>query len=200
MLWYKQLDLFATASVVPPPPSVAARRGRDPSLEQRAEQLLRSLGANSIAGDVRVEWSTRLRSAAGRADCRRRLITLNPRLCEHGDAEIERTFLHELAHLLAQARRGRRRVQPHGAEWKKACADLGIAGEARCHALPFPVQRRARPYLYRCPNCGRDFPRARRIRRAVACLACCRRHNSGRFDPKFRLRLVRAPGADNLST
>jgi hypothetical protein len=31
----------------------------------------------------------------------------------------------------------------------------------------------------------------RRLRRAVACLACCRRHNHGRFDPRFRLKLVR---------
>ncbi|MDQ6861598.1 MAG: SprT-like domain-containing protein [Verrucomicrobiota bacterium] len=194
MLLYKQLDLFSSASPVAPPVIVAEKRGRDPSLEQRAQQLLHSLGA-TIASEVRVEWSSRLRSAAGRADYRRRLITLNPRLGAHGEAEIERTFLHELAHLLAQSRGGRRRVQAHGSAWKNACADLGIAGETRCHSLPFPVQRRARPYLYRCPRCARDFPRARRIRRAVACLACCRQFNRGRFDGKFRLRLVSSPAA-----
>jgi hypothetical protein len=32
----------------------------------------------------------------------------------------------------------------------------------------------------------------RRIRRAIACLACCRAHNGGEFDPRFRLRLVTA--------
>jgi hypothetical protein len=30
----------------------------------------------------------------------------------------------------------------------------------------------------------------RRIKRAVACLACCRAHNGGDFDARFRLRLV----------
>jgi hypothetical protein len=28
------------------------------------------------------------------------------------------------------------------------------------------------------------------VRRVVACLACCRKHNGGHFDPRFRLRLV----------
>jgi SprT protein len=92
--------------------------------------------------------------------------------------------------LLAQERAGRRRIAPHGAEWRLACRDLGIGGEPRCHALPFPVARRVRRFLYRCPNCRSAFPRVHRIRRAVACLACCREHNRGNFDARFRLRLV----------
>jgi hypothetical protein len=31
----------------------------------------------------------------------------------------------------------------------------------------------------------------RRIKRAVACLACCRAHNGGGFDTRFRLGLVK---------
>jgi hypothetical protein len=30
----------------------------------------------------------------------------------------------------------------------------------------------------------------RRVRRAVACLACCRKYNGGGFDPRFRLTLL----------
>jgi SprT protein len=137
-----------------------------------------------------VQWSGRLRSAAGRADSRSLTVTLNPLLREHDEAEIERTLRHELAHILAHFRAGRRRIQPHGAEWKTACEDLGIAGEARCHALPFPVTRREPRYLYRCPRCHREFPRVRRIRGRRACLACCRAHNGGRFDKRAQLRLV----------
>jgi predicted SprT family Zn-dependent metalloprotease len=70
---------------------------------------------------------------------------------------------------------------------------LGIAGETRCHTLPFPVERRLRRYHYACPNCHRAFPRVRRIRRVIACLACCRKHNRGRFDARFRLE-PRVPG------
>lgn len=163
----------------------------DAELESKGREILKSVGAFELALRVRVEWNPRLRSAAGRAKFEEQLISLNPRLREHGWPEIDRTLRHELAHLLSHTRAGRRRISPHGYEWRGACADLGIAGEARCHTLPFPTQIRARRCLYRCPHCGRDFPRVRRLRRAVACLACCRRHNRGRFDPRFRLKLVR---------
>jgi SprT protein len=166
--------------------------GRDAELEAKARGILRSLGAARLAGKIRVQWSPRMRSAAGRADLRRTLVALNPRLREHGAAELEQTLRHELAHLLAQTRAGRRRIAPHGLEWRAACRDLGIAGEARCHTLPFPVATRARRFIYKCPNCRSSFARVHRIRRAVACLACCRAHSRGEFDCRFRLRLVEA--------
>ena len=166
--------------------------GRDASLEMKAREILRALNAEELATAIHVEWNARLFSAAGRADSRRNLVSLNPRLREHDAAEIERTLRHELAHLLAQSRAGRRRISPHGREWRKACRDLGIADEARCHTLPFPVKQRARRYLYRCSRCGKDFPRVRRIKRTVACLECCRKFNRGKFDPKARLRLVQS--------
>ena len=165
--------------------------GRDATLERQARELLASLSTEEFAQQVRVEWNARLCSAAGRADFRRNLISLNPRLREHDAAEVDRTLRHELAHLLAQFRAGRRRVPPHGREWKKACGDLGIADEARCHTLPFPVKQRKRGFLYRCERCGKEFPRVRRIKRTVACLECCRKYNKGEFDPKSRLRLVK---------
>jgi len=127
-------------------------------LLQTAHELLRSLGAKRIATELRVEWNSRLKTAAGRADHRQKLISLNPRLVEH-PAEIDRTLRHELAHILAQFRARRRRISPHGSEWQQACRDLGIAGEKRCHTLPFPAKRYAPRFIYRCPNCRRDFPR-----------------------------------------
>ena len=160
-------------------------------LLQTARELLRSLGVDRIARELRVEWNSRLKTAAGRTDYRQKLISLNPRLLDH-PAEIDRTLRHELAHILAQFRAGRHRILPHSAEWRQACHDLGIADEKRCHNLPFPVSERARRYLYRCPGCRRDFPRVRRIKRGVACLACCRAHNGGKFDARFRLRLMTA--------
>jgi SprT protein len=169
----------------------------DVDLQARASELLWTNGAARIAKDVHVEWSSRLKSCAGRADYRAKLISLNPRLREHGAAEIDRTLRHELAHLLAQFRAGRRRILPHGQEWRAACRDLGIGDEKRCHNLPFPIRERVRRFLYKCPNCRCDFARVRRIRRAIACLACCRAHNGGEFDPRFKLALVdrRPPGA-----
>ena len=163
--------------------------GRDHALEAKARELLHALGAGKLAREVRVEWNPRMRSAAGRADFRGKLISLNPELKDHSD-EIDRTLRHELAHLLAQWRVGRRRIAPHGPEWREACRDLGIADEARCHNLPFATKAYPARFVYRCPNCRQEFPRVRRIRRAIACLACCRKHNGGDFDPRFRLRLT----------
>ena len=158
-------------------------------LERKARHLLCSLGAKRIATDLRVEWNSRLKTAAGRADHHQKLISLNPRLVEH-PAEIDRTLRHELAHILAQFRAERRRISPHGSEWQQACRDLGIADEKRCHTLPFPTKSYAPRFIYRCPNCRRDFPRVRKIKRTVACLACCRAHNRGEFDVRFRLKLL----------
>jgi SprT protein len=165
--------------------------GRDAVLEKQARDLLALLAVDELAREIRVEWNARLFSAAGRADSRRNLISLNPRLRDHDAAEVDRTLRHELAHLLAQFRSRTRRVAPHGREWRKACRDLGIADEARCHTLPFPVKQQTRRFLYRCERCGKEFPRVRRIKRTVACLECCRKFNKGQFDPKSRLRLVK---------
>jgi SprT protein len=172
--------------------------GRDLSLEMQVRKLLRKLGAGKLAREIRVEWNPRMRSAAGRANFREKLISLNPLLCDHdlasvsrqSGSDIDRTLRHELAHLLAQFRVGRRRIAPHGSEWRKACCDLGIADEARCHNLPFASKSFPPRFVYRCPDCEQKFPRVRRIRRAIACLACCRKHNGGDFDPRFRLKLI----------
>jgi SprT protein len=164
--------------------------GDDVSLAEKARELLILAGASRIAREVRVEWNARLKTCAGRVDYGKKLISLNPRLGEHGFSEVDRTLRHELAHLLAQFRAGRRRVLPHGGEWRAACHDLGIGDEKRCHSLPFPIRERARRFVYKCPHCLVDFPRVRRIKRASACLACCRAHNRGKFHPKFRLQLL----------
>lgn len=188
----RQLD-FAFQHRRRPAPSKrgdgASRLQRDVDLELAARTLLRANNADRIAGEVRVGWNPRLRTCAGRADYRQKLISLNPRLVHYPD-EVDRTLRHELAHFLAQSRAGRHRILPHGAEWRHACRDLGIEDEKRCHSLPLAAKNYQRRLLYRCPRCWRDFPRVRKVRRAVACLACCRAHNRGKFDKRFRLRLI----------
>ena len=168
-------------------------------LKNRAASLLRALNAESLAGRLRVEWNRRMRTTVGRTDFRRCLISLNPALQKFGPAEVDRTLRHELAHLLAQFRFcKRRRILPHGREWRNACRDLGIAGERAGHTLPLTGRELRRRFTYRCQNCQRDFPRVRRIRRATACLACCRKFASGNFDERFRLRLVKSSSSGNF--
>src|SRR3984893_12781667 len=173
-------------------------RGRDHALEEKSRTLLRELGAGKLAREIRVEWNPRMRTAAGRAHFREKLISLNPLLRDHdlvsvsrqSGSDIDRTLRHELAHLLAQFRAGRRRILPHGTEWRDACRDLGVGDEVRCHNLPFPAKTYPARFVYRCLGCRRDFPRVRRVRRAIACLACCQKHNGGDFDARFLLHLV----------
>src|SRR5713226_2869807 len=65
--------------------------GRDHALEDKSRNLLRQLGAAKLAREVRVEWNPRLRTAAGRADFRQKLISLNPliRDPQHGLAQTD---------------------------------------------------------------------------------------------------------------
>src|SRR5438132_780450 len=59
-------------------------------LQFQARELLRSLGAGKLAREIRAEWNPRMKSAAGRADFREKLIWLNPLLLELS-AQLDRT-------------------------------------------------------------------------------------------------------------
>lgn len=159
-------------------------------LLSKARALLHAAGAASLAGRVRIEWNNRMRSTAGVAFPTRAIIRLNPRLREFGDEEIDRTLRHELAHLLAHERAGRRRIAPHGPEWRRACRDLGLPDEKRTHDLPLPRRTVARRHHYRCLACGIQIGRVKPLKRASACLQCCRTHNAGRYDVRFRFERV----------
>ena len=156
------------------------------SLQDTARLLLRGIGHGDLADRVQVRWNPRMRSTAGMAYPAKALITLNSRLPAFGAEEIDRTLRHELAHLLAHHRAGRRRIARHGAEWQRACGDLGIHDEKRCHDLPLPRRKVARRFVYRCPHCAAEIRRTRPLRGKSACLACCRRHHGGRYNEKFR--------------
>jgi len=188
----RQLDFLAQLLQARPkaPPTPAAAEapaaGRDARLEARARDLLKPLKCEALAKRVCVRWNARMRSTAGTALVAKALVTLNPRLREFGDEEVDRTLRHELAHLLAHYRAGRRRIAPHGPEWLQACRDLGLHDEKRCHTLPLPRRTHTARHFYRCPACAQEVRRVRPFRRKTACLECCRRHNRGRYDERFR--------------
>lgn len=191
----KLISLFPRALPAQPAKSPPPPKGADAPLTARARELLRPLNCETLAVRVRVRWNPRMRTTAGLASYEQSLITLNPRLAQFGPGEIDKTLRHELAHLLAHHRTGRRRIAPHGAEWKKACRDLGLSNEKRCHDLPLPRRTLRARHLYRCPVCSEEIRRVRPFHRRVACLACCRAHNRGRYHEKFRLeKILFTPG------
>jgi predicted SprT family Zn-dependent metalloprotease len=167
---------------------------RDPILEEVARMLVRQLGCRRLAKEVTVSWNPRMRTTAGLACYRTKSVILNPKLIEVSSGEVQRTLRHELAHLVAQARAGRRRIDAHGAEWLEACADLGIPDEKRCHELPFKPRRIARKHFYQCPECATVLARVRRVKSRVACIKCCRKHNGGKYQERFRFREIAEPG------
>jgi predicted SprT family Zn-dependent metalloprotease len=140
-----------------------------------------------------VRWNPRMRSTAGMAYPGRALVTLNPRLRSFGPEEVDRTLRHELAHLVAHARVGRRRIAAHGPEWRQACADLGLPDERRCHDLPLPKRQVTRSHFYRCSACGTELARVRPLKRKSACLACCKKHSKGQYDERFRFTKIIKP-------
>lgn len=169
------------------------RKGRDDDLESDCRQLLLNLGIKTATELVSVHWNPRLRSTAGYAAFPSWRIELNPRLIGF-EGQVERTLKHELAHLVAYFRAGRRRIEPHGQEWRQACADLGIPGEPAHHRLPFPRSTMQRNHTYQCPSCGVQVGRVRPFKRATACIVCCRKHSRGAFDARFKF--VKVPVKD----
>lgn len=160
-------------------------RGVDPDLTGKCRQLALELGLPQLAKRVTVSWNRRLTSTAGNANHHNGQINLNPRLREIAEHEVDRTLRHELAHLVAYARAGRRRIEPHGDEWRQACKELGIPHESRCHDLPLPRRRQKPKYAYQCPNCLEVLLRIRPLKRYSACYGCCGVYHGGRYTSRF---------------
>ena len=207
------LDLFGDAPPPTPPPAETASRAQAPpskpkppisadaltiDARRRLHELARSEARiATLTPRVRVVWYSRLRNSAGRAHFTESRIELNPRLAALGDpSEIERTLLHELAHLLSWHRAvtkadGSRLARPrkidaHGPEWRQACADLGIPDESRCHNLELAPRRKVKPkFAFICPHCKEHLLRVKPLARHSACAPCCKRHNKGQFDSRF---------------
>jgi predicted SprT family Zn-dependent metalloprotease len=169
----------------PAPPNKPA--GADGGLTAWCAEASTALALPELARKVRVSWNPRMQTTAGRAWWPDRSIELNPKLRECEPDELWRTLKHELAHLVAYERCGRRHIEAHGPEWRSACAELGIPGEPPFHNLPFKRRRMKRNHAYICPNCFTTIHRVKPIQRAVACYDCCRKFNHGAYHDRFRL-------------
>ncbi len=190
MAWlFRQMTLAWGGSPKVALPS-AVRHGTaksDGGLTEWCRENAEQLGLPELAHRVRVSWNARMQTTAGRAWWPDRLIELNPKLKDLPPEEMWRTLRHELAHLVAYERAGRRRIEVHGAEWRAACAELGIPNEQPFHNLPFKRKRMRRNFAYVCPQCYSTIRRVKKINRMVACYTCCRKYSGGLFDSRFRL-------------
>jgi SprT protein len=189
-VWTPFQSVRELEAVEPPEMSESALQdGRDETLEAQAREWLHALEMPGGAKLLTVSWNARLRSTAGYARYPKWAVELNPLLRDF-EGQVERTLKHELAHLIAYHRSGRRRIEPHGREWRQACVDLGIAGEKAHHRLPLPRNEVVRKLVYACPACQTTVQRVRKFRRPTACLHCCNKHASGQYDGRFKLALL----------
>jgi len=180
--WASWLRVFRFST-----PSKEKPAKQDGGLTAWCEETSNGLALPELARKVQVVWNSRMQTTAGRAWWPDRTIELNPKLRDCEAEELWRTLKHELAHLIAYERCGRRHIDPHGNEWQAACADLGIPGEKPFHTLPFKRRRMKRNHAYICPNCLCIIHRVRPIQRSVACYDCCRKFNRGSYHERFKL-------------
>jgi SprT-like protein len=139
-------------------------------------------------------WNSRLRSSAGRfMPGSRKLWALSYEkavievasylLDEKNSFELIRdTLAHEMIHYWLWLRR---RPYGHTDEFYQKMTEMGVS---RYNPVP-----RTRPYkyLYRCPECMKEFKTRRKLG-PLACAQCCRQHSRGKFDSRFKLVLEKS--------
>lgn len=197
--WPAWLSPFRTAARISlrstttqPPAAPQKANPSDGGLTAWCKETANSLDLPELSRKVRVQWNSRMQTTAGRAWWPDRLIELNSKLKTLPPEETWRTLRHELAHLVAYERAGRKRIAAHGPEWRAACAELGIPEEQTYHSLPFKRRRMKRSHAYICPHCSATITRVRPLRKSVACYPCCKKHNNGLYHPRFRLAKIPA--------
>ncbi len=121
----------------------------------------------------------------------RHLIFIEP---DMQPQSIEVTVAHELIHLADRVHGTPRRHRHHGYD-SIAADEAAVTGypldelrrllhEESARRERLRRERRPIRYLYQCPSCGKEYPRARRYSQSVSCSSCDKRYN-----PKFRLLL-----------
>ncbi|MCK4301789.1 MAG: SprT-like domain-containing protein [candidate division Zixibacteria bacterium] len=122
---------------------------------------------------IQVEYSDRMTSA-GSYTPEKRLIRIGRRYHRVFPTEIADTLKHEMIHI---------RHFRHNAAFRAEAQRVGASVKAREHQS----LRKPPRYLYVCPDCGREYPRQKRLRMA-SCGVC----TPGKtFDQRYKLRLKR---------
>ena len=132
-------------------------------------------------------WNSRLRSSAGRfvPGSRKWILNSPPKIEiasylekeEKAEALITDTVAHEMIHYWLWVRR---LPYGHNEDFLRKMREMGVS---RYNPVP---KLRAPKYLYRCPECEKDFPARRRLG-VLACLECCKKNAGGKFDRRFKL-------------
>lgn len=165
----------------------AARRSGRAALQALADATVAALRDGRIAGlaalpglgAVTVRLSGRLTRSAGIYRPPGDIAISTHYLAAHGVERAGGVVLHEVAHHAVRAAHGRA-ARPHGREFTQAALALGAS--LRAEAFAAPGARLV--YVYRCPTCGWEWHRGRRLAggRRYSCARC-----APAYDERHRL-------------
>lgn len=147
----------------------------------------------------RIKWSRQLTRAAGNIDVQNRIIKLSIPLlidafdlnaqgfeicgvfCDSRQTALEEILKHEMIHLWLHQQG---LPSGHTARFRLKARQIGQPKTRHGIARPHPKSG----WIYSCKRCAAQITRRRRFGRPVACAACCKTHNNGIFDARFRLK------------
>ena len=140
-------------------------------LRERVERWALQWGVAGLEQRLRMEWSSRLRIALGRARPAAKLIRINAALVDQPFSLLEEVVCHEAAHV-AVHELFRGRCRPHGAEWRQLMREAGYAPRVRMALDRLPSRMQPNfVYEHHCPVCQAHRTARRPVRR-WRCAAC----------------------------
>lgn len=154
-------------------------------LKAASKMVQEMMAQHGLAG-----WAYKLDGAArrfGQCNYRTRTIGQSAKIVLLNDEHhVRMNALHEIAHALAGPGAG------HGLKWKRIAQSIGHSG-ARLYD-PQVVKTPPMKYRASCHSCFMAYTSRKRSR--VACKACCRKHNGGKFSEKYLLQWETIEGTE----
>jgi predicted SprT family Zn-dependent metalloprotease len=141
-------------------------------IDKTVEEIERSYGVK-FPQVIEVRYDINSSRLAGQTLSHSFIIRLNPGfLKKYQDDYINRTVVHELAHLgvyLVYRLGQRKKVRSHGYEWKSMMEVLGAVDTSRCHTFEADINQghTKTKYGYICEKCHNPIPVGAKIHRGI---------------------------------
>lgn len=94
---------------------------------------------------------------------------------------LEALAIHECCHL---------KHPNHKSGFKQLCNSYGVSETHTRNRNDVVCPEPKKYYLYKCSNCGKEIKQMKYSNNESACRDCCKKYNNGRYDKKFKFRLV----------